>query len=93
MVASLIVGDLVNAAAYKGYEIDEELYGCTAYSYSANKSYDLTCEFSGDEVILYFSQGRNIITIMDSVEIENPNLIRVYDYGNDAYWKLSLNVE
>lgn len=81
-----------NAAEYLGNDVDGESYSCTAFSYSTSSYYYLTCEFSGDEVILYFPNGGHISVTMDSEEIDDPSSISAFDYNKSAYWDLDVNM-
>jgi hypothetical protein len=80
------------AAEYQGSDVDGESYSCTAYSYSTSNYYNLTCEFSGDEVTLYFPNSGHINVSMDSDEIEDPSAISAYDYNKSAYWDLDVDM-
>lgn len=81
------------AAEYNGSDIDGESYTCTAYSYSTGRFYYLTCEFSGDEVILNFPKGGHITVTLDDEEIEDPSSISAYDYNKSTFWDLDVDIE
>lgn len=81
-----------NAAEYLGNDVDGESYSCTAFSYSTSKYYYLTCEFSGDEIILHFLNGGYISVTMDSEEIDDPSSISAFDYNKSAYWELDVGM-
>ena len=81
-----------NAAEYLGNDVDGESYSCTAFSYSTSSYYNLTCEFSGDEVILYFDNGGHINVTIDSEEIDDPSSISAFDYAKSAYWDLDVDM-
>lgn len=80
------------AAEYMGNDVDGQAYSCTAYSYSTGNYYYLTCEFSGDEVILNFPNGGYLTVSMDSEEIEDPSSISAYDYARSTYWDLDVDM-
>lgn len=81
-----------HAAEYMGENIDGQAYDCAAYSYSTSNYYDVECEFDGDDVIIYFSNGGHITVTMDSEEIDDPSSISAYDYGRGVYWDLEVNL-
>jgi len=94
LTASLFLGAGVTVAAeYLGQDVDGTSYSCTAFSYSTSRYYDLTCEFSGDEVTLYFPKGGHISVSMDSEEIDDPNSISAFDYGKSTYWDLDVDLD
>lgn len=90
LTASLCGG--AQAAEYMGSDIDGESYSCTAYSFSTGNYYYLTCEFSGDEVILYFPNGGHINVGLDSDVIDNPDSISAFDYDKGDYWDLDVDM-
>lgn len=94
LTVTLFLGaDRTPAAEYLGEDVDGTSYNCTAFSYSTSRYYDLTCEFSGDEVILYFPKGGHISVSMDSEEIDDPNSISAFDYGKSTYWDLDVDLD
>ncbi len=82
----------IQAAEYMGSDVDGESYSCTAFSYATGKYYYLTCEFSGDELILYFPNGVHISVSMDSEEIDDPSSISAFDYNKGNYWDLEIDM-
>lgn len=80
------------AAEYLGNDIDGESFSCTAFSYSTSNYYDLTCEFSGSDVILHFPNDGHITVSMDSEEIEDPSSIGAFDYDKGSYWDLDVDM-
>lgn len=80
------------AAEYMGSDVDGDSYSCTAYSYSTGNYYNLICEFSGDEVILYFPKGGHITVTMDSEEIDDPSSISAHDYQRGTDWELDVDL-
>jgi len=91
-VLALGISASTYAAEYMGSDVDGESYSCTAFSYSTGKYYYLTCEFSGDDVILYFSNGGHIIVTMDSEEIDDPSSISAFDYRKGSFWDLDVDM-
>lgn len=81
----------VPAAVFQGSDLDGNSYNCTAYSYSTGHYYSLTCEFSGDEIILYFPKGGHIAVTMDDEEIDDPSSISAYDYNKGNYWDVEVD--
>ncbi len=81
-----------NAAEYLGNDVDGDSYSCTVFSYSTSNYYYLTCEFFGDEVILYFPNGGHISVTMDSEEIDDPSSISAFDYKKGTYWDLDVDM-
>lgn len=79
-------------AEYLGSDIDGETYDCTAFSYETGKYYYVTCEFSGDEVILYFPKGGHKEISMDSEEIDDPSSIDAFDYEKGTYWEIDVEI-
>ena len=94
LAAAIVCGCIStsNAAEYLGNDVDGNSYSCTAFSYSTGSYYNLTCEFSGDEVILYFDNGGHINVTMDSEEIDDPSSISTFDYDKSAYWDLEVDM-
>ena len=93
LVVTLSFSSELSAAEYQGSEIDGESYSCTAFSYSTGQYYYLTCEFSGDEVIIYFPKGGNITVSMDDEEIDDPSSISAFDYNKGNYWDLDVDLD
>jgi hypothetical protein len=92
MLLSALLGDACVAAEYLGSDIDGRSYSCTAFSYDTGNYYYLTCEFSGDEVIITFPSGGSVNVTMDSEEIDDPNSISAFDYDKGAYWDLDVDL-
>lgn len=90
-ILPLLLGS-AKAAEYMGSDLDGESYSCTAYSYSTGNYYYLTCEFSGDEVIMYFPNGGYIYVSLDSDMIDDPGSISAYDYDKGNYWDLDVDM-
>lgn len=84
---------ICNAAEYLGNNIDGESYSCTAFSYSTSNFYYLTCEFLGDEVILYFPNGGHIFVTMDSEQIDDPSSIGTFDFSKGNFWDLDVDID
>ena len=82
-----------DGAEYLGRDVDGESYSCTAFSYSTSHYYELTCDFSGDNVTLHFPNGGYIVVSMDSDEIADPSSISAFDYNKGNYWDLDVNIE
>ena len=81
----------IQAAEYKGKNIDGETYSCTAYSYSTGRYYYGTIEFNGDEAVLYLRKLGRVVLTLDDEEIDDPNSIEAYDYQREVYWELDVN--
>lgn len=91
-VLAIGISSNIYAAEYVGRDLDGEAYSCNAFSYSTGKYYHLTCEFSGEDVILYFSNGGHITVTMDSEEIDDPSAISAFDYQKGSYWDLDVDM-
>lgn len=81
----------IEAAEYKGKDIDGERYSCTAYSYSTGRWYYGTVEFNGDEAVLYLRNLGRVVLTLDNEEIDDPSSIEAYDYKRGAYWELDVD--
>jgi hypothetical protein len=79
------------AAEYQGSDIDGTMYDASAFSYSTGKYYSVQVEFSGDEALVYFSNGGHITLTLDDEEIDDPHDISAFDYNKGAYWDLDVD--
>lgn len=80
-----------SAAEYQGEDIDGQTFDATAYSYSAGKYYEVSVEFDGDDVTLYFSDGGYTTISLDDEEIDDPHSISAYEYNRAVFWELDVS--
>ena len=91
IITILLSFHFVQAAEYKGRDIDGETYSCTAYSYSTGKYYYGNVKFNGDEAVLYLRNLGRVVLTLDNEEIDDPSSIEAYDYKRGAYWELEVD--
>lgn len=78
-------------AEYLGEDLDGQIFSGTAYSYSTGRYYNVSVEFSGDEVIIYFRSGGSKILTLDDEDIEDIHDISAYDYKSGTYWEIDVD--
>lgn len=92
LIALLLISlTSLNAAEYKGEDIDGVQFDCSAYSYDTGNWYYVTVEFYGDEATITFSNGGYITLTLDDEVIEDLMAIEAYDYDKGVYWELEVS--
>lgn len=77
------------AAGYQGEDIDGQTCDCTDFSASTGKAYGLSCEFDGDEVLVFFPNGGHVILSLDDEDISS---IDATDSVKGTSWKLDVEL-
>ena len=83
----------IEAAEYNGTDIDGNEYSCSAYSYDTGNYYDVTVEFSGTVVTIYFDNGGYIVVNIDDEIIDDPDSISAYEYNKGVFWDLDVEID
>jgi len=88
----VVLSSATMAAEYEETNIDGKIYECSAYSYASGISYyNLTVEFSGDTVTIYFLNGGYVRLGLENSQITDPSNISASDYNQGDLWELEVD--